>query len=118
MHIGNQNHESSLLVQAQKYAALRKPYLINDMMAQSHLLNRKLVYQTLQSSGIPVPHHIIVDRDRLPEDQDDPEGFIETEDYVELNGKTSAFMSNMSFISIPDCAKLYTSLLSGTVMQV
>ena len=73
-------------MQAQKYAALRKPYLINDMMAQSHLLNRKLVYQTLQSSGIPVPHHIVVDRDRLPEDQDDPEGFIETEDYVELNG--------------------------------
>ena len=36
-------------VQAQKYAALRKPYLINDMMAQSHLLNRKMVYQTLQA---------------------------------------------------------------------
>lgn len=86
-------------------------------MAQSHLLNRKLVYQTLQSSGIPVPHHIIVDRDRLPEDQDDPEGFIETEDYVELNGKISAVMTNMSLISILNCTNLYISLFCMTVFE-
>lgn len=41
----------------------------------------------LQRSGIPVPLHIIVDRDNLPEGQADPTGFIETEDYVELNGQ-------------------------------
>lgn len=40
----------------------------------------------LQESGIPVPHHIIVDRDGLAEGQD-PEGFGETEDYVELHGE-------------------------------
>ena len=40
----------------------------------------------MQSSGIPVPNHIVVDRDKLPEGQDDPEGFMETEDYVELDG--------------------------------
>ena len=39
-----------------------------------------------QKSGIPVPLHIIVDRDSLSGDQKDPEGFVETEDYVELNG--------------------------------
>lgn len=40
----------------------------------------------LQESGIPVPNHICVNRDNLPEGQD-PEGFIETEDYVEVNGE-------------------------------
>lgn len=43
----------------------------------------------LQKSGIPVPLHIIVDRDNLPDGQADPTGFVETEDYVELNGKLS-----------------------------
>ena len=41
----------------------------------------------LQANGIPVPHHIIVNRENLPEGQEDPEGFIETEDYVEMNGE-------------------------------
>ena len=48
-----------------------------------------------QKSGIPVPLHIIVDRDSLSGDQKDPEGFVETEDYVELNGM-SDFLSRMS----------------------
>ena len=41
-----------------------------------------------QESGIPVPHHIVVDRDGLPEGEVDPPGFIETEDYVEMGGAT------------------------------
>ncbi len=48
-----------------------------------------------QKSGIPVPLHIIVDRDSLSGDQKDPEGFVETEDYVELNGISNA-LSRMS----------------------
>lgn len=48
-----------------------------------------------QKSGIPVPLHIIVDRDSLSGDQKDPEGFVETEDYVELNGIFNA-LSRMS----------------------
>jgi hypothetical protein len=35
-------------VQAQKYAALRKPYLINDMVMQDVLLDRRRVYGSLQ----------------------------------------------------------------------
>lgn len=37
-----------MLAQAQKYAALRKPYLINDMQLQDLLLDRRRVYETLQ----------------------------------------------------------------------
>ncbi|KAL3145933.1 hypothetical protein ABBQ38_015296 [Trebouxia sp. C0009 RCD-2024] len=74
------------LKKAQQYAGLRKPYLINDMLMQDILLDRRKVYQQLQKSGIPVPLHIIVDRDSLAKDEKDPPGFIETEDFVELNG--------------------------------
>ncbi|CAL8465105.1 g4640 [Coccomyxa elongata] len=73
------------LAKAQKYAALRKPYLINDMIMQDVLLDRRRVYTSLKESGIPVPHHICVNRDNLPPDTDPP-GFIETEDYVEQDG--------------------------------
>ena len=41
---------------------------------------------SLQESGIPVPNHICVNRDDLAEGQD-PEGFVETEDYVEVDGE-------------------------------
>ena len=37
--------------QAQQYAALRKPYLINDMLMQDILLDRRKVYQQLQVSS-------------------------------------------------------------------
>ena len=43
----------------------------------------------LQGSGIPVPTHIKVNRDGLQPDEDPP-GFVETEDYVELDGAHDA----------------------------
>ena len=42
-----------------------------------------LHHSALQDSGIPVPNHIIVNRD---ESGRDPPGFEETEDYVSLKG--------------------------------
>ena len=45
----------------------------------------------MQKSGIPVPLHIIVDRDSLSGDEKDPAGFVETEDYVELNGMATSY---------------------------
>ncbi|KAG7675237.1 hypothetical protein Ndes2526B_g08103 [Nannochloris sp. 'desiccata'] len=74
------------LKKAQAYAALRKPYLVNDVFSQDILLDRRKVYRKLAESGIPCPYHIIVDRDNLAEGETDPSGFVEHEDYVELNG--------------------------------
>ena len=74
------------LTKAQSYVKLRRPYLINDVFAQDILLDRRRVYQRLAEAGIPVPHHIVVDRDGISGDQEDPEGFIEGEDFVELDG--------------------------------
>lgn len=62
------------------------PYLINDITSQRDLLDRRKVYQRLKEVGIPVPKHIIVDRDGIPPGEDVP-GFIEEEDYVELDGQ-------------------------------
>ena len=74
------------LAKAQAYVKLRRPYLINDVFAQDILLDRRRVYQRLIEAGIPVPKHIIIDRDGLPEGREDPDGFVEGEDFVELDG--------------------------------
>lgn len=54
------------LTKAQAYADLRRPYLINDVHMQDLLLDRREVYAKLQASGIPVPRHVVVDREGLP----------------------------------------------------
>ena len=48
---------------------------------------RKLIerFFILQESGIPVPKHIVVSREGVPEGED-PSGFEESEDYVSMNG--------------------------------
>ncbi|KIY96139.1 inositolhexakisphosphate/diphosphoinositol-pentakisphosphatekinase, partial [Monoraphidium neglectum] len=74
------------LRKAQAYAALRRPFMVNDVGMQDMLLDRRRVYKLLQDSSIPVPTHIVVSRDRLPPGEADPPGFLEGEDYVELDG--------------------------------
>ena len=44
------------------------------------------MFLVLQGNGIPVPRHIIVSRDKLSPGQQDPPGFTEGEDWVEMNG--------------------------------
>jgi hypothetical protein len=39
-----------------------------------------------KDASIPVPPHIVVSRDSLPDGAADPPGFIEEEDYVEMDG--------------------------------
>ena len=43
-------------MQAQKYAALKKPYLINDMVMQDVLLDRRKVYGKLKVCTAVVLH--------------------------------------------------------------
>ena len=51
------------LEKAEAYAALRTPYLVNDLAMQHVLLDRRLVYKVLQQHNIAVPPHAIVSRD-------------------------------------------------------
>jgi hypothetical protein len=43
---------------------------------QDVIQDRRAVYRVLRDNGIPLPTHIIVDRDGLP-DGEDPPGFVE-----------------------------------------
>ena len=68
------------------YSVLHKDAVLSRLLLGTLWQTVRQYLSALQESGIPVPHHICVNRDGLPEGQD-PEGFIETEDYVELDGK-------------------------------
>eukprot|EP00775_Hariotina_reticulata_P005842 gene5842-6083_t len=99
------------LWKAQQYVKLRRPFLINDVYMQDALLDRRRVYKILMDNNIPVPRHILVNREPSVTDGavaavsssdpaaavnggggpfalwlPDPPGFVEGEDYVELDG--------------------------------
>jgi hypothetical protein len=64
---------------------LRNPILINDVHQQTGLLDRRKVYQKLIEHNVPTPQHIVVNRtEAQAAAAEDPEGFVETPDYVAL----------------------------------
>ena len=83
------------LAKVQEYAELRKPFVVNDLEKQWDLLDRRVVYRTLAENDIPVPNHIVVNRNDHVDPGTMPDwsrrfespGFEEHEDYVELDGK-------------------------------
>merc|ERR1719376_1797447 len=50
------------LDKAQKYADLRKPYVINDLDMQHDVQNRTAVYTILEKEGIELPRYAVLDR--------------------------------------------------------
>ncbi|CAN1162845.1 Inositol hexakisphosphate and diphosphoinositol-pentakisphosphate kinase VIP2, partial [Linum perenne] len=72
------------LEKAEAYAALRKPFLINELDPQHLLLDRRKVYECLERFGIPVPRYALVNRE-FP--YQELEYFIEEEDFVEVHGQ-------------------------------
>uniref|UniRef100_A0A383W065 Inositol hexakisphosphate and diphosphoinositol-pentakisphosphate kinase n=1 Tax=Tetradesmus obliquus TaxID=3088 RepID=A0A383W065_TETOB len=65
------------LRKAQAYVALRRPFLINDVHMQDVLLDRRRVYKTLMDNNIPVPRHILVNR-QPPEEKQQPDDELTT----------------------------------------
>eukprot|EP00986_Skeletonema_menzelii_P017176 scaffold18049_cov117-Skeletonema_menzelii.AAC.2 len=94
------------LEKAEQYVALRRPYLINDLRMQRTLMDRRLVYDLLEESGIDVPRHVFMSRDGYvstgtgdgPRKNADDEGgssicreepeIEEHDDHIEVNGVT------------------------------
>uniref|UniRef100_M4C9X9 Inositol hexakisphosphate and diphosphoinositol-pentakisphosphate kinase n=1 Tax=Brassica campestris TaxID=3711 RepID=M4C9X9_BRACM len=72
------------LEKAQAYAALRKPFLVNELDPQYLLHDRRKVYEHLEMYGIPVPRYACVNR-KVPNEEVDY--FVEEEDFVEVNGE-------------------------------
>ncbi|KAI4351585.1 hypothetical protein L6164_005931 [Bauhinia variegata] len=71
------------LEKAEAYAALRKPFLVNELEPQHLLHDRRKVYEHLKLYEIPVPRYAIVNREFPYQDLD---YFIEEEDFVEVHG--------------------------------
>nr|GMC91610.1 inositol hexakisphosphate and diphosphoinositol-pentakisphosphate kinase 2-like isoform X2 [Ipomoea batatas]GMD01134.1 inositol hexakisphosphate and diphosphoinositol-pentakisphosphate kinase 2-like isoform X2 [Ipomoea batatas] len=72
------------LEKAEAYAALRKPFLVNELELQHLLHDRRKVYERLERCGIPVPKYACVNR-QVPYQELDY--FAEEEDFVEVHGK-------------------------------
>ncbi|CAM9729221.1 unnamed protein product, partial [Discosporangium mesarthrocarpum] len=58
---------------AQEYVELRKPYVLNDLSRQWHLMDRICVYDQLRKEGIATPRHVYMRRIRL--DPNDKRGY-------------------------------------------
>ncbi|XP_008807872.2 inositol hexakisphosphate and diphosphoinositol-pentakisphosphate kinase VIP2-like isoform X2 [Phoenix dactylifera] len=72
------------LKKAEAYAALRKPFLVNELEPQHLLHDRRKVYERLEMFGIPVPNYALVNREYPYQELD---YFVEQEDFVEVHGK-------------------------------
>ncbi|XP_025791383.1 inositol hexakisphosphate and diphosphoinositol-pentakisphosphate kinase VIP2-like isoform X1 [Panicum hallii] len=72
------------LQKVQAYAALRRPFLVNELEPQFLLHDRRKVYEHLEKYGIPVPNYALVNREYPYQELD---YFIEQEDFVEVHGK-------------------------------
>ncbi|KAF8010844.1 hypothetical protein BT93_J1478 [Corymbia citriodora subsp. variegata] len=71
------------LEKAEAYAALRKPFLVNELKQQHLLHDRRKVYERLELFDVPVPTYALVNRE-VPNQKLDY--FIEEEDFVEVHG--------------------------------
>ncbi|KAF3771814.1 Inositol hexakisphosphate and diphosphoinositol-pentakisphosphate kinase [Nymphaea thermarum] len=72
------------LKKAEAYAALRKPFLVNELGQQHLLHDRRKVYERLEVFGIPVPKYALVNREFPYQELD---YFVEQDDFVEVHGK-------------------------------
>lgn len=73
------------LDKAEAYQSLHKPFMINDLRSQRLLFDRRSVYAICEEAGIPVPPHLIVNRDNYEGLSNDE--IVEGEDYIEVKGK-------------------------------
>ncbi|XP_075218646.1 uncharacterized protein LOC142323199 isoform X3 [Lycorma delicatula] len=86
------------LDKAIQYAALRNPFIINNLHMQYDIQDRRKVYSILESEGIEIPRYAVLDRD-----SSDPRHheLIESEDHVEVNG----VVFNKPFVEKPVSAE-------------
>lgn len=68
------------LEKAQAYAALRRPFMVNDLRRQFILRDRRRVYDTLAQCGVPTPRHAAMSRDLGGQTLE------EFDDYIIVNG--------------------------------
>ncbi|KAF0917120.1 hypothetical protein E2562_016925 [Oryza meyeriana var. granulata] len=72
------------LEKAEKYAALRRPFLVNELDPQYLLHDRSRVYEHLKLFGVPVPTYAVVRREYPNQELN---YFVEQDDFIEIHGK-------------------------------
>ncbi|KAF7031057.1 hypothetical protein CFC21_042437 [Triticum aestivum] len=72
------------LEKAEKYAVLRRPFLVNELDPQYLLHDRSKVYEHLKLFGVPVPTYAVVRREHPNQELS---YFIEQDDFIEIHGK-------------------------------
>ena len=86
------------LAKAVEYSKLREPYVLNDLLMQYDIQDRRKVYRTLEDVGIELPRYVVLDRDSPnPEERE----LIESEDSIEVNG----IVFNKPFVEKPISAE-------------
>ncbi|CAM0883363.1 unnamed protein product [Alopecurus aequalis] len=72
------------LEKAERYAVLRRPFLVNDLDPQYLLHDRSKVYEHLKLFGVPVPTYAVVRRTHPNQELN---YFTEHDDFIEIHGK-------------------------------
>ncbi|KAI5007330.1 hypothetical protein ZWY2020_050775 [Hordeum vulgare] len=72
------------LEKAEKYAVLRRPFLVNELDPQYLLHDRSKVYEHLKLFGVPVPAYAVVRREHPNQELN---YFTEQDDFIEIHGK-------------------------------
>lgn len=86
------------LSKAIEYAALREPYVINDLHMQYDIQDRRKVYKMLEEAGVELPRYVVLDRDSINIEERE---LIESEDHIEVNG----VVFNKPFVEKPISAE-------------
>jgi inositol hexakisphosphate/diphosphoinositol-pentakisphosphate kinase len=96
---------------AEQYVALRKPFLVNDLVSQRSLRDRRKVFKICQENQIPVPLHICVNRDGSPEYDQNADRLIEGDGYLEIDGVRieKPFVEKPGELGILDIGGSYTN---------
>lgn len=83
-----------------KYVKLRKPFVVNSVVMQSLLWDRRVVLAILDAMGIPTPPRLIVSRDGGP--KVDPEAAEAFEQCTGMDMKRvlAAYMRNTDHVQI------------------
>ncbi|XP_062207060.1 inositol hexakisphosphate and diphosphoinositol-pentakisphosphate kinase VIP1-like isoform X6 [Phragmites australis] len=71
------------LEKAEKYAALRRPFIVNELAPQYLLHDRNKVYEQLKLFGVPVPTYAVVRREYPNQELN---YFVEQDDFIEIHG--------------------------------